>query len=174
MAVVDAPPHYEANEVERVKVSIRAQTFLDVLQGAFQSTWGRPEALSQAMWEVSGTEEAKAGLRCLLSYVEALSPCLSRLCGVGGREGEAGAGRQGKGRRKRRKRGGGSRGSSGVDDVSEVGRNSFLASTTARSASCSTKGGKEARLDVACSLSDTLLTVMLLSAGKCRGGGGGA
>jgi hypothetical protein len=47
------------------------------------------------MLEVSCSEEAKAGLYCLLSYVEALSPCLSRLCGVGGREGEALAGRQG-------------------------------------------------------------------------------
>jgi hypothetical protein len=104
MAVVDAPPQHEASAVERVKASVRAQTFLDVLQGAFQSTWERPEALAQAMSEVSGSEEAKAGLCCLLSYVEALSPCLSRLCGVGGRAGEALAGRQGKGRRKRRKR----------------------------------------------------------------------
>jgi hypothetical protein len=122
MVVVDEPPQFEASEMEeRVKASVRAQTFLDVLQGAFQSTWGRPEALRQAMWEVSCGEEAKAGLCGLLSYVEALSPCLSRLCGVGGREGEAGAGRQGKGRRKRRKRaasgrGGGSVPSSGDEE----------------------------------------------------------
>jgi hypothetical protein len=114
----------EASVVERVKASVRAQTFLDVLQGAFQSSWERPEALAQAMWEVSGSEEAKAGLCCLLLYVEALSPCLSRLCGVGGREGEGGAGRQGKGRRRRRRRkrgggvggGGSSVGSSGDEE----------------------------------------------------------
>jgi hypothetical protein len=120
MAAVEAPPHCESSAVERVKVSVRAQTFLDVLQGAFQSTWERPEVLTQAVLEVSATEEAKAGLRCLLSYLEALSPCVSRLCGVGRQEGEASAARQAKGRRKRRKRG---RGGIAGGDVSEVRHN---------------------------------------------------
>jgi hypothetical protein len=93
--------------LERVKMGVRAQAFLDVLQGAFQSTWADPETLTQAMSEVSGTDEAKPGLQALLSYLEALSPCLSRLCEVRGREGEGGLGRQGKGRSKRGDRGGG-------------------------------------------------------------------
>jgi hypothetical protein len=103
-----------------VKMRVRAQTFLDVLQGAFQSTWERPEALAHAISEVSASGEAEARLRCLLPYLEALSPCLSRLYGAGGPEGMVGASRQGNGRRKRRKRGGG-RGGAGDSSVQSSG-----------------------------------------------------
>jgi hypothetical protein len=125
MAVLDAPPHHELSTVEGGKASVRAQRFLDVLQGAFQLTWERPEELRQAMSELSTSEEAKAGLRVLWEYLEALSPSLSSLCGVGAREGEGegGAARQAKDRRKRRKRGSRSNTSgTGVGDVSEVSR----------------------------------------------------
>jgi hypothetical protein len=129
MAVVDAPSHHEPGTVEQAKAGVRAQRFLDVLQGAFQLTWERPEELRQAMSELSTTEEAKAGLRVLWEYLEALSPSLSGLCGVGAGEAEAGTARQTrsmtKSTRKRRKRGSRSNTSGGGGgDVSEVGERS--------------------------------------------------
>jgi hypothetical protein len=129
MAVLDAPPQRGARTVERAKASVRAQRFLDVLQGACQLTWEQPEELRQAMSELSTSEEAKAGLRVLWEYLEALSPSLSGLCGVGAGEGEAGTARQTrsmtKSTRKRRKRGSRSNTSGGGGgDVSEVGERS--------------------------------------------------
>jgi hypothetical protein len=129
MAVPDAPPHHEPSTVERGNASVRAQRFLDVLQGAFQLTWERPEELRQAMSELSTNEEAKAGLRVLWEYLEALSPSLSSMCGVEAREAEAGTARQTrsmtKSTCKRRKRGSGSGSSGGgVGDVPEVGERS--------------------------------------------------
>jgi hypothetical protein len=124
MAVLDAPPHHELGTVERGRASIRAQKFLDVLQGAFQLTWERPEELRQAMSELSTSEEAKIGLRVLWEYLEALSPSLLSMYGVEAREGEGegGAARQAKDGRKRRKRKSRSNTSGGgVGDVSEVG-----------------------------------------------------
>jgi hypothetical protein len=97
MVMVGAPPQLEASAVEREKGSVSAQTFLEALQGSFQSTWERPEALVQAMSEMSWSEEAKSGLFGLLSYLEALSPCLSRLCGERGGEGEVVTGGQAEG-----------------------------------------------------------------------------
>jgi hypothetical protein len=116
-------PQSEASPGGRAEGSVRAQTFLDMLRGAFQLTWGRLEAIPQTVVELSSTEEAKTGLRALLSYLEALSPCLVMLCGgVGEQEGEAAPARQTRGRRRRRRRGGCAGSCANIGEVSQVGQ----------------------------------------------------
>lgn len=124
MAVLDTWK-CEANAVEGAKVRARALRFLDMLQGAFQLTWERPEELQKALAELSATEETIAGRDVLVSYLDALSSCLSRPYGVRGREGETDAAQQAKGRHRQTQGASGARGRSGstiIGEVSEVGQ----------------------------------------------------
>jgi hypothetical protein len=99
MAVLDAPRH-EAEEVGRLEKRVQAQLFLDVLQGAFESAWGRPEDLQRALAELPSTAKEEGRRRVLMSYLEAMRGCLREESGVG--EGGAGADGRAQGRRKRR------------------------------------------------------------------------
>jgi hypothetical protein len=97
MAVLDAPRH-EAEEMARLERRVQAQLFLDVLQGAFESAWERPEDLQRALAELPSTTKEEGRRHVLMSYLEAMRGCLVEGLEVG--EGEAGTRAQG--RRKRR------------------------------------------------------------------------
>jgi hypothetical protein len=122
--VLDAAQQQQSGGREQASL-LHARVCLQVLQGAFQSMWAVPAELSAALAELSTTqghrEGGKGELRALVLYVEALSPYLSKLCGVGGGEGMPGAqARKGRSKHKRRRRGsGGGKGHDG-GDASEV------------------------------------------------------
>jgi hypothetical protein len=99
MAVLDAPRH-EAEEVGRLERRVQAQLFLDVLQGAFESAWARPEDLQRALAELPSTAREEGRRHVLLSYLEAMRGCLREGPEVG--EGGADVDGRAQGRRKRR------------------------------------------------------------------------
>jgi hypothetical protein len=97
MAVLDAPRH-EAEGVARLERRVQAQLFLDVLQGAFESAWERPEDLQRALAELPSTVREEGRRRVLISYLEAMRGCLRE----GPEAGKGEAGTRAQGRRKRR------------------------------------------------------------------------
>jgi hypothetical protein len=102
MAVLDAPRR-EAEEMARLERRVQAQLFLDVLQGAFESAWERPEDLQRALAELPSTAKEEGRRHVLMSYLEAMRGCLGEESKVG--KGGAGAvAGQGRGKRRRQAR----------------------------------------------------------------------
>jgi hypothetical protein len=87
--------------VGRLERRVQAQLFLDVLQGAFESAWERPEDLQRALAELPSTAKEEGRRRVLMSYLEAMRGCLREESEVG--EGGTGGGTVGQGRGKRRR-----------------------------------------------------------------------
>jgi hypothetical protein len=100
MAVINSSRR-EAEEVGRLERRIQAQLFLDVLQGAFESAWERPEDLQRALAELPSTAKEEGRRHVLISYLEAMRGCLREESEAG--EGGAGADERAQGRGKRRR-----------------------------------------------------------------------
>jgi hypothetical protein len=116
MAVLDAA-RQEKEEVGRLERRVQAQLFLDVLQGAFESAWARPEDLQRALAELPGTVKEEGRRRVLLSYLEAMRGCLREESEVG--EGGADTGAQARRKRRHKPRQRGGSGCSDQEGVSE-------------------------------------------------------